>query len=165
MKKFNKKGMRNNTKDNSQDKYSYKGFTFKFDDKGLQEDYVETFEKYKYLELDLPTSQVAYIDAVSLVRGKNNQRLEFLDERYNENDANYSRGLKHKFDMFDKVRERYNTQFNRQLIKLEQYFNLVDEETERFNRAHPNGQLSDTNVSRYHVVYYTKMKEGTSVNV
>lgn len=165
MKKRNKKGMRDITKDNSQDKYSYKGFTFKFDDKGLQEDYVETFEKYKYLELDLPTSQIAHIDTVSIVRGKNNKRLELLDERYNDNDANYLRGLKHKYDMFDKIRERYNTQFNRQLIKLEEYFNLVDEETEIFNKEHPKGQLSDTNVSRYNVVWYSKMKEGTSVNV
>lgn len=165
MKKFNRKGMRNNTKDNSQDKYSHKGFTFKFDDKGLQESYVETYEKHKYLELDLPTSQIAYIDAVSIVRGKNNQRLELLDERYNENDANYSRSLKHKYELFDSVRERYKTQFNRQLIKLEQYFNLVDEETERFNTAHPKGQLSDGKVSRYNVIWYSKTKEGSTVAV
>lgn len=165
MKKFNKKGMRNNTKDNSQDKYSYKGFTFRFDDKGLQEEYVETYEKYKYLELDLPTSQVGRIDAVGFSRGKNRKRLELIDERYNKNDANYSRGLKHKYELFDNVREKYKTQFNRQLIKLEQYFNLVDEETERFNKEHPKGQLSDTNVSRYNVVWYSKTKEGSTVAV
>ena len=36
-------------------------------------------------------------------------------------------------DMFDKIRERYNTQINRQLTKLEEYFYLVDEETKIFN--------------------------------
>ena len=46
MKKFNKKGMKDNTPDNSQDKYTHKGFTFKFDNKGRSEEHTSELQSH-----------------------------------------------------------------------------------------------------------------------
>lgn len=165
MKKFNKKGMKDNTPDNSQDKYTHKGFSFKFDNKGLQEEYVKVYEDNKHIELNFPTSNIAYIDAVSIVRGKDRKKIDNIRDTYDEFDANYSKGLIHKYDMFDKVREKYENNFRKQLDKLEQYFELVNEETKTFNEKYPNGKLSNGNERRYNVVWYSKTGQGGHVAV
>lgn len=164
MKKHIKKGMKNTTNDNSEDKYTYKGFTFKFEDKGLQQEYVKTYETYKELEFNLPTSNISHIDAVSISRGSERGKLELISEIYDSLDYSYNKGSKHKDTPFEKLRKRYNG-FRKQLDNILKFYELVEDETRIFNKKYPKGKLSNGQTKRYNVVWYSKFDEGASIEV
>lgn len=134
----------------------YKGIEFLFDDEQLQEEYITERNKFKTLEINF-IEPVGYNDAKSLINGKMNERLKKIQEKYNKNDNNYSAGLLHKNQLFDKVRDEYENQTpNDQLDKLNKLFDLVEKETKKWNDNHEknNGQ------QKYNIVYYTQSGKG-----
>lgn len=133
--------------------------TFRFDDVTLQKEYLNAIKKYEVLNLNLPVTMVSYVDAVSMTRGKDKDRLDEWLERYEANDNDYKKGSLHKNGMYDKIIERTNKSvFRKQLDKLDKYWTMVQKANAKWGTTTKAGE----NVNRYNVVWYTNAGEGAN---
>ena len=144
-------------------KNEYKGVTFTFEDETLKESYIQAQEKFKILEINW-YEPVTYNMATSLAYKGGNMRkqLDKLLDRYESDDNNYSKGSLHKDKIFDKVRSQYeNLTPLQQIKKLNAFFDLVEAETNKWNKEHKknNGQ------QKYNIVYYDQSNKGKSAPV
>lgn len=142
------------------EKTQYKGVQFTFDDEMLQEAYIQAIKKYEVLEINW-YEPVTYNMATSIAYYKGNMRqeLEKLLERYQKGDNNYSKGSLHKNKIFDKVRKDYaHLTPLQQVRKLNSFFELVEEQTKKWNEEHDknNGQ------QKYNIVYYDTGDKGSN---
>lgn len=149
--------LRNLTK--NLEKTEYKGVTFTFDDEELQEAYIQQTEKYRVLEIDW-FEPVTYNVAKSITNkdGKMQKELSKLLDRYEKEDHDYVKGSLHKDKIYEKVRSQYsNLTPLQQVQKLNAFFDLVEEETKKWNDNHKknNGQ------QKYNIVYYDQSNKGS----
>lgn len=138
----------------------YRGVTFTFEDETLQQSYIQAQEKFKILEINW-YEPVTYNMATSLAYKGGNMRkqLDKLLDRYKADDNNYSKGSLHKDKIFDKVRSQHeNLTPLQQIKKLNEFFDLVEAETKKWNKEHKknNGQ------QKYNIVYYDQSNKGSS---
>ena len=141
-------------------KNEYRGVTFTFEDETLQQSYIQAQEKFKILEINW-YEPVTYNMATSLAYkgGKMRQQLDKLLDRYKSEDNNYSKGSLHKDKIFDKVRSQHeNLTPLQQIKKLNEFFDLVESETKKWNKEHKknNGQ------QKYNIVFYDQSNKGRS---
>ena len=150
------------------------GISFGFDDKDLQKEYVKVLKKYKAYEFNFRTSNVGHIYAKSVISGKTNEQLVKIQNYYdktsgnkkgNLDDANYTLGSKHKFEMFEKVKDDNDSDIYRQTNKLVDFFELVDKETKKFNDIHKDSKYNDGKTRRYNIVWYADSEIGGGVSV
>lgn len=178
MAKYNKKSKKqNNDKKENTSLFEVGIFTFRFDDTGLQNEYIEAYNKYKVLEINLPTT-VGYNDAKSITKGtynpeakKQTKRTRTLNRKdkldrllafYEENDFSYQSGERHKYGMYEKIMDEYKDKsFHFQIDKLFEFKQLIDKETAKFGDTTKKGST----VRRYNIVWYTTGNEGTNVVV
>lgn len=147
------------------------GISFRFDDKDLQKEYVKVLKQYKVYEFNFMMSNVGYIYAKAVTSGETYKQLNKIKKYYdktsgnkkgNLDDANYTLGAKHKFDMFEKVKDTYSKNIYVQVNHLVDFFQKIDEETEKFNKEHKKGKYNDGKTRRYNLVWYTDANKGSS---
>lgn len=133
--------------------------TFRFDNKSLQEDYIDAIKKYDKLNLNLPMVKVSYVDAVSITKGKDRKRLDDWLDRYDANDNDYKKGAKHKDGMYDKITDSTkDKKFRYQLDKLDKYWRLIQKANAQWGTTTNAGEK----VNRYNVVWYSDTGQGAS---
>lgn len=139
------------------EKTEYKGIEFTFDDQQLQDEYIKERDKFEKLEINF-IEPVTYNDAKSLINGKMQQRLKKLLAKYEKLDNNYSAGLLHKGNLYDKVREEYSESTPvDQIEKIMQLFEKVKKATDEWNANHKN----NNGQQKYNIVYYRDSNEGS----
>lgn len=173
MKNRNKKGMKKHVNNSKMKDVTNEidGISFAFDDKDLQKEYVKVLKQYKAYEFNFTTSNVGYIQAKAVTSGTTYKQLEKIQNYYdktsgnkkgNLDDASYNLGAKHKFDMFEKVKDTYNKNIYDQVNHLVDFFEKIDEETEKFNKNHKDGKYNDGKTRRYNLVWYSDANKGTA---
>lgn len=135
----------------------YKGVEFVFDDEQLMEQYIIERDKYKRLEINF-IEPVTYVDAKSLINGKMHDRLDKLLSKYTDEDNDYSSGLRDKYALYDKVREKYSDATpNEQIDKIDEMFTKVKKATDQWNASHKTNNRQQ----KYNIVYYRDANEGS----
>lgn len=173
MKNRSKKGMKKHVNNSKMKDVTNEidGISFAFDDKDLQKEYVEVLKQYKAYEFNFMTSNVGHIYAKAVTSGKTNNQLSTIQDYYdktsgskkgNLDDASYNLGAKHKFDMFEKVKDTYNKNIYDQVNHLVDFFHKIDEETEKFNKNHKDGKYNDGKTRRYNLVWYSDANKGAA---
>lgn len=138
--------------------YERDGFVFLFDDKQLQKEYIHEYNKFNNLfvekgKVKLPKpKKIAYIDAKSLVSGKNQEKLTEIENVYKQLDYDWEqKGNMHKRHLFQEaVKENDGSQEISQFIKSTE--NLFEELAEATNVP----DIVNKKRVKYNVVYYVR---------
>ena len=137
------------------DKYSNITFNFVFDDKTLQDDYIETWEYFNTIfskgrkQLPLP-NKITYQDAKSLTMGKNNKKLLKLEKIKQQKDNTWmNNGIKVKNWFFDEaIKDSEGSQ---------EISNFTDDLISNLDRVAEVMKVSDIEGKsevKYNIVYY-----------
>lgn len=136
--------------------YHKDGFDFLFTDEQLQDEYIKEYNKFDKIlsshNKHLPRpKKIGYNDAVSLVRGKNNERLTKIYNVYQQPDNKWFRygGAKVKLFFFNKasVDNDGSQEITKYIKDMEGYFKEVEDVTK--------SSIEGNTRNQYNVVYYS----------
>lgn len=138
--------------------YERDGFVFLFDDVELQKEYIHEYNKFNNLfvekgKVKLPKpKKISYIDAKSLVSGKNQEKLTEIENVYKQLDYDWEqKGNMHKRHLFQEaVKENDGSQEMSHFIKSTE--NLFEELAEATKVA----DIVNKKQVKYNVVYYVR---------
>lgn len=138
--------------------YERDGFVFLFDDEELQKEYIHEYNKFNNLfvekgKVKLPQpKKISYIDAKSLVSGKNQEKLTEIENVYKQLDYDWEqKGNMHKRHLFQEaVKENDGSQEMSHFIKSTE--KLFEELAEATNVP----DISNKKRVKYNVVYYVR---------
>lgn len=138
--------------------YQRDGFTFLFDDEALQKEYIHEYNHFNstFVEkgrVQLPKPQkISYIDAKSLVSGKNQEQLTEIEDIYKQLDYTWeAKGNMHKRHLFQEaVKENAGSQEISHFIKsMNRLFDNLAE-VSKLN------DIKNKDKVNYNIVYYTR---------
>lgn len=138
--------------------YERDGFVFLFDDEELQKEYIHEYNKFNNLfvekgKVKLPQpKKISYIDAKSLVSGKNQEKLTEIENVYKQLDYDWEqKGNMHKRHLFQEaVKENDGSQEMSHFIKSTE--KLFEELAEATNVP----DIVNKKRVKYNVVYYVR---------
>lgn len=138
--------------------YERDGFVFLFDDEELQKEYIHEYNKFNNLfvekgKVKLPQpKKISYIDAKSLVSGKNQEKLTEIENVYKQLDYDWEqKGNMHKRHLFQEaVKENDGSQEMSHFIKSTE--KLFEELAEATNVQ----DIVNKKKVKYNVVYYVR---------
>lgn len=138
--------------------YQRDGFVFLFDDEELQKEYIHEYNHFNDLfvekgKVKLPQpKKISYIDAKSLVSGKNQEKLTEIENVYKQLDYDWeSKGNMHKRHLFQEaVKENDGSQEISHFIKSTE--KLFEELAEATNVP----DIVNKKRVKYNVVYYVR---------
>lgn len=138
--------------------YERDGFVFLFDDEELQKEYIHEYNKFNNLfvekgKVKLPQpKKISYIDAKSLVSGKNQEKLTEIENVYKQLDYDWEqKGNMHKRHLFQEaVKENDGSQEMSHFIKSTE--KLFEELAEATNVQ----DIANKKRVKYNVVYYVR---------
>lgn len=141
-----------------QSTYERDGFVFLFDDEELQKEYIHEYNKFNNLfvekgKVKLPRpKKISYIDAKSLVSGKNQENLTNIENVYKQLDYDWEeKGNMHKRHLFQEaVKENDGSQEISHFIKSTE--KLFEELAEATNVP----DIVNKKKVKYNVVYYVR---------
>ena len=147
--------LRQNTTKNKST-YQRDGFTFLFDDEELQRDYIKRFNQFNNIfkggNTSLPQpNKITYVDAFSLIRGKNFKELTRLENIYKQNDNNWMKkgGGKVKYYFFDKaIRDAQGSQ------EISHFTKALDGYIKEIEKATEVDDIEGKSQVKYNIVYY-----------
>lgn len=162
MKKSNKSNRiaRSNAFRNSttkkQSTYERDGFVFLFDDEYLQKEYIHEYNYFNNLfvekgKVKLPKpNKIAYIDAKSLVSGKNQEKLTNIENVYKQLDYDWEeKGNMHKRHLFQEaVKENDGSQ------EISHFIKSTEKLFEELAEATKVADIVNKKQVKYNVVYY-----------
>lgn len=142
----------------NQSTYERDGFVFLFDDEELQKEYIHEYNKFNNLfvekgKVKLPRpKKISYIDAKSLVSGKNQENLTNIENVYKQLDYEWEeKGNMHKRHLFQEaVKENDGSQEISHFIKSTE--KLFEELAEATNVP----DIVNKKKVKYNVVYYVR---------
>lgn len=142
----------------NQSTYERDGFVFLFDDEELQKEYIHEYNHFNDLfvekgKVKLPQpKKISYIDAKSLVSGKNQEKLTEIENVYKQLDYDWEqKGNMHKRHLFQEaVKENDGSQEISHFIKSTE--KLFDELAEATNVP----DIVNKKRVKYNVVYYVR---------
>lgn len=142
----------------NQSTYERDGFVFLFDDEALQKEYIHEYNHFNDLfvskgKVKLPRpKKISYIDAKSLVSGKNQENLTNIENVYKQLDYDWEqKGNMHKRHLFQEaVKENDGSQEMSHFIKSTQ--KLFEELAEATNVP----DIENQKRVKYNVVYYVR---------
>lgn len=142
----------------NQSTYERDGFVFLFDDEQLQKEYIHEYNKFNNLfvekgKVKLPRpKKISYIDAKSLVSGKNQEKLTEIENVYKQLDYDWEeKGNMHKRHLFQEaVKENDGSQEISHFIKSTE--KLFEELAEATNVP----DIVNKKKVKYNVVYYVR---------
>lgn len=139
-------------------KVSQGEFNFQFDDERLQQQYISAWKNYEKVLPNFPKPKsVGYIDAVSLTRGKNKDKLDDIKDVFTRNNGEDvkgdSEGIHHRNTVIKAIKKSIQqTDINNYIKKVDSEFKRVEE------RAKNKGVVFDIynqpNKVRWNYVYY-----------
>lgn len=164
MKKANKSNRiaRSNAFRNSttkkQSTYERDGFVFLFDDEDLQKEYIHEYNYFNNLfvekgKVKLPKpNKIAYIDAKSLVSGKNQEKLTNIENVYKQLDYDWEeKGNMHKRHLFQEaVKENDGSQ------EISHFIKSTEKLFEELAEATKVADIVNKKQVKYNVVYYVR---------
>lgn len=129
--------------------YEVDGYQFRFDDERLQQRFIKTYEHFDS-KLNIPLKQpIGYIDAKSMVSGRNYDKLSKILDQYEARDyKNDRKGGLHKFTLFDKLSK------STQNKTINQYLSMFDKLKSKLDKANEDKPPDNPNDVRYNIVYY-----------
>ena len=138
--------------------YERDGFVFLFDDEELQKEYIHEYNHFNDLfvskgKVKLPQPEkISYIDAKSLVSGKNQEKLTSIENVYKQLDYDWEqKGNMHKRHLFQEaVKENDGSQEMSHFIKSTE--KLFEELAEATNVP----DIANKKRVKYNVVYYVR---------
>lgn len=138
--------------------YERDGFVFLFDDEELQKEYIHEYNYFNNLfvskgKVKLPQpKKISYIDAKSLVSGKNQEKLTEIENVYKQLDYDWEqKGNMHKRHLFQEaVKENDGSQEMSHFIKSTE--KLFEELAEATNVP----DITNKKRVKYNVVYYVR---------
>ncbi len=138
--------------------YQRDGFVFLFDDEELQKEYIheynhfnQTFVEKGRVQLPRP-KKITYVDAKSLVSGKNQQLLTEIEDVYKQLDYTWEKkGNMHKRHLFQEmVKENSGSQEISHFINsMQKLFDVLAKETKV-------NDIKNKDKVNYNIVYYTR---------
>jgi len=139
-------------------KISQGEFNFQFDDERLQQQYMSAWKNYEKVLPNFPKPKsVGYIDAVSLTRGKNKERLDDIKDVFTRNNGEDtkgdSEGIHHRNTVIEEIKKSIQqTDINNYIRKVDNEFKNVEKS------AAKKGKYFDIynqpNKVRWNYVYY-----------
>lgn len=131
----------------------FSNVNFKFDDKDLQEAYIDTWKHFAHLPYFPKERNVSYVNAVSLVRGKHHKQLNHILEIYNRNDDSNNKNAKmHKYALYNLQAEKNKTSLTKYIKEINNLFFDIGKSDR------PKTTIDDINV-RYNFLYYATFDE------
>lgn len=147
-----------NTTTKNKTTYQRDGFVFLFDDEALQREYINEYNHFNQTfvskgKVSLPKpKKVTYIDAKSLVSGKNQKELTHIENIYKQLDYDWEqKGNMHKRHLFQEaVKDNDGSQEMSHFIKSANV--LFDELAE----ATKVNDIENQRKVNYNIVFYTR---------
>lgn len=142
----------------NQSTYERDGFTFLFDDEELQKEYIHEYNYFNNLfvekgKVKLPKpKKITYIDAKSLVSGKNQEKLTNIENVYKQLDYDWEeKGNMHKRHLFqESVKENDGSQ------EISHFIKSTESLFEELAEATKVADIVNKKQVRYNVVYYVR---------
>lgn len=126
---------------------------FKFDDKDLQEAYIDAWKHFAHLPYFPKERNVSYANAVSLVRGKRHEQLNYILEIYNRKDeSNNKNAKKHKYALYDLQAKNNNSSMYKYIKEIDTLYKEIGKSDR------PVTTIDDKDV-RYNFLYYATFDE------
>lgn len=137
-------------------KFEYKGFTFRFEDSTLQENYVKMWKHYAEILPSFPKPiSVGWSDAKSLTQGKNAKDLAIIENVY-ERTSDLKRDIKadkHKYASFQEYVDDSNEKtINNYIKQVYKFFEEVEKTT--------GSKILNAGDTRYNILYYINNPDG-----
>lgn len=142
----------------SDEKISKSEFNFQFDDERLQQQYISAWKNYEKVLPNLPQPKsVGYIDAVSLTRGKNKDKLEDIKNVFTRNNGEDtkgdSEGIHHRNTIIEDIKKSIKqTDINNYIKKVDTEFKQVEESAK--NKGITFDIYENPSQVRWNYVYY-----------
>ncbi|QOI69183.1 hypothetical protein KNV64_gp07 [Staphylococcus phage vB_SauP_EBHT] len=133
-------------------KNDFSGINFKFDDKDLQEAYIDAWKHFSHLPHLPKDKNVSYVNAISLVRGKQHKKLNHILEIYNRNDNNNKNAKMHKYALYNLHAEKNKSSLTKYIKEIDNLFFEIGKSDR------PKTTIDDINV-RYNFLYYATFDE------
>lgn len=138
--------------------YERDGFVFLFDDEELQKEYIHEYNKFNNLfvekgKVKLPRpKKISYIDAKSLVSGKNQEKLTEIENVYKQLDYDWEeKGNMHKRHLFQEaVKENDGSQ------EISHFIKSTEKLFEELAEATKVSDIVNKKQVKYNVVYYVR---------
>lgn len=139
-------------------KVSQGEFNFQFDDERLQNQYISAWKNYEKVLPKFPKPKsVGYIDAVSLTRGKNKDRLDDIKDVFTRNNGEDtkgdSEGIHHRNTTLEDIEKSIKqTDINNYIKKVSK--GLKDVEESAAKKGKDFDIYNQPNKVRWNYVYY-----------
>lgn len=141
-----------------QSTYERDGFVFLFDDEELQKEYIHEYNHFNNLfvekgKVKLPKpKKISYIDAKSLVSGKNQEKLTEIENVYKQLDYDWEqKGNMHKRHLFQEaVKDNDGSQ------EISHFIKSTQELFEELEEATKVDSIVNKKQVKYNVVYYVR---------
>lgn len=133
-------------------------FNFQFDDERLQQQYMSAWKNYEKVLPNFPKPKsVGYIDAVSLTRGKNKDKLDDIKEVFTRNNGEDtkgdSEGIHHRNTIINDIKKSIKqTDINNYIKKVRKDLKEVEESAEKKGKHFDI--YTQPNKVRWNYVYY-----------
>lgn len=121
----------------SDEKISKSEFNFQFDDERLQQQYIRAWKNYEKVLPNFPQPKsVGYIDAVSLTRGKNKDKLEDIKNVFTRNNGEDtkgdSEGIHHRNTIIEDIKKSIKqTDINSYIKKVDNDFKQIEKSAKK----------------------------------
>lgn len=147
-----------NTTTKNKTTYQRDGFVFLFDDEALQKEYIHEYNHFNQTfvskgKVSLPKpKKVTYIDAKSLVSGKNQEKLTEIENVYKQLDYDWEqKGNMHKRHLFQEaVKDNDGSQ------EISHFIKSTQELFEELEEATKVDSIVNKKQVKYNVVYYVR---------
>lgn len=139
-------------------KVSSGDFNFQFDDERLQQQYINAWKQYEKVLPNFPKPKsVGRIDAISLTRGKNKDKLDDIKDVFTRNNGEDtkgdSEGIHHRNTIIDDIKKSIKqTDINNYIKKVRK--DLKDVEASAAKKGKDFDIYNQPNKVRWNYVYY-----------
>lgn len=139
-------------------KVSSGDFNFQFDDERLQQQYINAWKQYEKVLPNFPKPKsVGRIDAISLTRGKNKDKLDDIKEVFTRNNGEDtkgdSEGIHHRNTVIEDIKKSIKqTDINNYVKKVRKEFKDVEKSASK--KGKDFDIYNQPNKVRWNYVYY-----------
>lgn len=139
-------------------KVSSGDFNFQFDDERLQQQYINAWKQYEKVLPNFPKPKsVGRIDAISLTRGKNKDKLDDIKEVFTRNNGEDtkgdSEGIHHRNTVIEDIKKSIKqTDINNYVKKVRKEFKEVEKSASK--KGKDFDIYNQPNKVRWNYVYY-----------
>lgn len=133
-------------------------FNFQFDDERLQQQYISAWKNYEKVLPNFPKPKsVGNIDAISLTRGKNKDKLDDIKDVFTRNNGEDtkgdSEGIHHRNTIINDIKKSIKqTDINNYIKKVRKDLKEVEESAEKKGKSFDI--YTQPNKVRWNYVYY-----------